>query len=416
MHVQTLQQRVGAIVTEAAAAITRENNRPVPAIAFHYWADEALALYQRNLERARRMSYLALRAVEHDLQRSFGLDRDVLAATHPQQLKSIVDGQLAAYLGDGIDKLQMTQHKTVLSLCKDILRLPERNGEPDCDTGVRSQRQFRRDPVSARQFVVPERRVRRAGRAVHARHGVGGVEQRCAENLAQVDAHFVADNIRSPRSKCSSRSARRSTARACTTHVDEVGGPRRTGTLRSSNNFLLDGTCPSSAGPGVHAPRKSTRSRTAMTGSRAATSPGTNAVADLAGRGLYGDYRLVVLPSALDIISPIPAICATSRSTRLRLGRRFAGQRRRSCATAHHRAARRRRAVITSSSNSVGAAAMVARPAATQGSVARLPAAATAGWHFAAWSGACSGLARRATVSMEAPAPGVRPSSTTIRA
>lgn len=401
-HVGTLEQHVSAVVVEAGAAITRETNRPVPAIAFHYWADETLALYQRQLERARRLSYLAMRAVEHDLQRSLGLDHDVLAASHPQQLKNLVDTRLAGYLADGIDKLVPTQHFTVLSLCKDVLRLPELNHEPDCDTGPKSQRQFREILLSPANALFENGAYVGQALPFTLDPALSGVEQRCAENLAQVDAHFVADNLVAPLTvQLEKRETFHSTA--CSTHVGEVGGPTQDGTLRSSNNLLLDGTVPQFGADRVFTPAQVGALKDGNDGFESSDTPGANAVPDLAGRGLYGDYRLVVLPKA---VSAITSDSGDLRDIKIRLDyisvadtpgtppvvvaplviQKLDGD-----------------GQLISTPNNVSATCTGGAPNCTQGSVAQLAAAASSGWHFGDWSGACSGSTASCAVSMDGP-------------
>ena len=401
-HVQTLQEHVSATVTEAAAAVTRETNRPVPAIAFHYWADENLAIYQRRLERARRMSYLALRAVEHDVQRSFELDHDVLAASHPQQLKDIVDTRLAAYLADGIDKLVPTQHFTVLSLCKDVLRLPELNGETDCDTGVKSQRQFREILFAPANALFENGAYVGQALPFSLDAALSGVQQRCAENLAQVDAHFVADNLIAPLTvQLEKRETFYSTA--CSTHVGEVGGPTQDGTLRSSNNLLLDGTVPQFGQDRVFTPAQINALKDGNDGFESSDTPGTNAVPDLAGRGVYGDYRLIVLPQAIAAIS---SDSGDLRDIKIRLDYVSVADTGGTPPVVVAPLSLYQldgNGQLISTPNSLSATCSGGAPSCTQGSVAQLAAGAASGWHFADWSGACTGFNSSCAVSMEGP-------------
>jgi hypothetical protein len=81
------------IVLEAPAAMDRENSRPSIPFSFHYWLDERISTYERLFERAKRYTYIGLRATEYDLQRTYKTVQTgkpergaVLAATHPQQL------------------------------------------------------------------------------------------------------------------------------------------------------------------------------------------------------------------------------------------------------------------------------------------------------------------------------------------
>jgi len=140
-HARVLQSRASAKATEAIAALAREAALPRPLLAFHYWAAETFELFQRRMARARRMTYLFLRAVEHDLQRNYNLDAAVINATHPQQLHDIAMG-LGDELIHGMEQRRPEPSFRIVSLCKDVLRLPELNHETDCN-GPKSQRRFR---------------------------------------------------------------------------------------------------------------------------------------------------------------------------------------------------------------------------------------------------------------------------------
>jgi hypothetical protein len=59
------------ILLEAPIAIDREQNRPTLPIAFHYWLPDEMFDYRFKLDRARRYTYLAMRAAEYDLQKTF---------------------------------------------------------------------------------------------------------------------------------------------------------------------------------------------------------------------------------------------------------------------------------------------------------------------------------------------------------
>ena len=93
------------------------------------------------MARARRMTYLFLRAVEHDLQKIEGLDTAVLGAVHPEQLSQIAL-LLGGELGDGMEKRHPGAMSKVISLCQDVLQLPALNGERTCDE-PKSRQQFR---------------------------------------------------------------------------------------------------------------------------------------------------------------------------------------------------------------------------------------------------------------------------------
>jgi hypothetical protein len=105
---------------ELPIALTREQTRPSIPIAFHYWLDERIATYQRQLETARRYSYLALRAVEYDKQESYvavaagkPVRGAVIGATLPAALSAQLDLMIAQTATKRIkDQLPSLQHVT----------------------------------------------------------------------------------------------------------------------------------------------------------------------------------------------------------------------------------------------------------------------------------------------------------------
>src|SRR5262249_37945000 len=135
-----------------------------------------------------------LRAVEHDLQANFQKDDDIITATHPEQLNTVATF-LAGELSHGFDLRNPAPDHTVLSICSDVLRLPERNGEANCDQPS-SAAQFRQilfSPVNA----VYQEDGSYLGQAIPFRltpelamQGLPGFTTRCAERLTAVDARF----------------------------------------------------------------------------------------------------------------------------------------------------------------------------------------------------------------------------------
>jgi hypothetical protein len=400
-HAATIHNRLFASVREAGAAIARETGRLRPRIAFHYWAQEKLEIFQRRMARARRMTYLYLRGVEHDLQRNFQLADDVLAASHPEQLNQIAL-QLSGFLSNGIEKRVPARKHVALSLCNDVLRLPERHGELDCDQPKSAQR-FRELVFSPANAMYKEDGTY-LGQALPftltpelAGRGHPAVFSRCAERLAEVDASFVNDAL----SLMPVLLAKRETfySDTCSDHLGEIG-PIQEGTLRSSNNLLVEG-------PAAHFGRDFEWARADINALRFdrptfidRDPPGTNAVRDLGGRGLYGDYALIVPPATLndlvanpgslkDIqvrfdyvsvadqgVAPPPATRALSISYLDGDGQ-----------------------VLSNLGGNAVSATCTASCA--DGSVSTLTATTATGWHFGGWTGACTGAATTCTVAMD---------------
>lgn len=401
-HVATIHNRLFASVREAGAAIARETDRLRPRIAFHYWAQEKLEIFQRRMARARRMTYLYLRAVEHDLQRNFQLDDDVIGATHPEQLHQIAL-QLGGFLSNGIEKRVPGRKHVTLSLCNDVLRLPERNGEIDCDQpGSTSAQRFRELLFSPANAMYKEDGAY-LGQAIPftltpdlAGQGHPAVFSRCVERLAEVDASFVNDAL----TLMPVMLAKRETfySDTCADHVGEIG-PVQAGTLRSSNNLLVEG-------PAAHFGRDFDWARAdinALEFDRTVFEdrdpPGTNAVRDLGGRGLYGDYALILPPGTLVDLVANPG---TLRDILLRFDYVSVADQGVATPPVTHDLTisyldGNDQPLTNLNGNAVSATCTV-NCAST--SVSTLTATAAPGWHFAGWTGACTGASTICAAAM----------------
>lgn len=393
-RVQTLQSRASARAIEAQAALAREAAVTRPRLAFHYWADEALELYQRRMARARRMTYLYLRAVEHDLQRSFDLDAVVLDAAHPQQLHDI-----AVSLGDelthGMEQRRPERSFKVLSLCEDVLRLPELFDELDCN-GDRSARRFREIVFAPANAVYEEGEYLGQSIPLRLTPELVNLTTRCAERLAEVDAHVVGEFNAG---LVTVKLAKRETffSETCRDHVADIG-PVQEGTLHSSNNLLRGGEASAFS-------RDREWTRVQINAGSDATDrtfetrgpPGEHASAGLAGRGLYGDYMLIVPSAALaqmissgdirDIKLRFDFVSIEDNGPVPPLGRRQLAIEQRDGNGA---------ALPGGTGNRVDATCVSCEVSST----ATVTAVPASGWRFGGWGGACTGSASTCEVKM----------------
>src|SRR5262249_59333856 len=65
----------------------REENRTFGGYAFHYWFDEKIDRFRRDFDWAKRLTYLAMRAIEYEFQQSTPLRTAILSAQSPDQLE-----------------------------------------------------------------------------------------------------------------------------------------------------------------------------------------------------------------------------------------------------------------------------------------------------------------------------------------
>lgn len=110
---------------EGAAALAREANRPVGGYAHHYWLDEKISRFRTEFEWSRRLTFLAMRAVEYEFQQSLPLRTQILTATHPDQLEQAVLALQQEQASRSINRRRPEEQSLVLSLRDDVLRVPD---------------------------------------------------------------------------------------------------------------------------------------------------------------------------------------------------------------------------------------------------------------------------------------------------
>lgn len=397
-HVTTLRNRANSTVREASAALDREESQPRPRLAFHYWADENLEIYQRRMERARRITYLFLRAVEYDHQRNFHKDDAVLTAAHPEQLGTVAEF-LTHQMASGNNQLAPEPDHVVLSLCKDILRLPQRYNEDDCQQ-PQSSRRFREILFSPANALFEDNHYmgqslpftlspELAGRARHPR------TPHCAERLAQASARFLGE-LDFLQILLYKREAYYS--QTCGDAPSELGEIQY-GTLRSSQNILLNGD---------EAQFEQDRHWVA-TGLGALPwdlsfetlqSIPENSQLSLAGRGLYGDYAVVVPYTMMQQLSAQPESIDDILIRLDHIGR-MPVQRQQPDPTPPLQ-----QSIASLDDNGVpiagnpGGNRIDVANCCTRDTVANLTAVPAEGWSFGEWTGACTGSGTSCSILM----------------
>ncbi len=135
--VQLLNSRRSAERTllEGRAVSAREAERFIPSYAHHYWLDEHIDSFERDFEHAKRVAFLALKAVEYEFQQSLALRESVLAASTPEELQGAVVEMRQEQVTRTINSRRPEESQLVLSLRDQILQLSE---EEDAEPGERA--------------------------------------------------------------------------------------------------------------------------------------------------------------------------------------------------------------------------------------------------------------------------------------
>jgi len=111
----------------------------------HFWLDQSISDYHGHLEAARRLTYLALRALEYEAQVSLNLDNATLTAAVPSALQTVlndiktVNAPLAGQLG-----VSISDQTVVLSLRDEILKISQSTANVPGDVALTPVQQFQR--------------------------------------------------------------------------------------------------------------------------------------------------------------------------------------------------------------------------------------------------------------------------------
>jgi hypothetical protein len=178
---------------EARVIIDRERGRTLPSVAHHYWTDEKVDRFRREFDRARRLTYLAMRAVEYEFQQSLGLRSAILTAVHPYELEQIVNALDVERATRTINARRPAAGIEVLSLRTDIVGL---QGLEAAGPGERTDSSTRRlqTIITSPEYAVWDEDHNYIGQGIpfNLRES-GALRHRCAERLWRVSATIQGD-------------------------------------------------------------------------------------------------------------------------------------------------------------------------------------------------------------------------------
>lgn len=308
-----LARAVSRQVKEGKAAIAREEGRTLPSVAHHYWVDEKIARFQRDFGRAKRFTYLAMRAVEYEFQQSLGLRTQILTAEHPDDLVEALDILDAERATRSINSRRPAPGTEVLSLRSDILGLGNLYDDPDTsgertDPGTRRLQALLTSPESAYYDENGEY----LGQAIPFTVAESGaLRYRCGERLWRVTATIQGDltDVDEPRGQVYLLKRNVFESQWCEGLGDGTSYQQGS-TAGGSNLFTADATTVGRQGseftPALIYPwynvRRSDFYRDDYT---------QGSSEELAGRGLYGEY--VLLFPNYGMLEP-PADCPESNT------------------------------------------------------------------------------------------------------
>jgi hypothetical protein len=184
------------LVDEAEGQLAIENGIDGTPPHLHYWLDQDISDYHRHMEYARRLTYLALRALEYEAQQSVGHRDDILTARRPEDLGSVcdfIDGWTSPDAG-GIGRATETV-KVAMSLRDEILEMQQlaRFTSPLGTTAEQAFKAYLQSDAAK----MYDRNGNYLGRGIRFSlnpDSWGGSEFACAERIWRIQDSLVMDN------------------------------------------------------------------------------------------------------------------------------------------------------------------------------------------------------------------------------
>ncbi|MEQ8279655.1 MAG: hypothetical protein RMA76_04925 [Deltaproteobacteria bacterium] len=310
-----LEATVERLIREGRAAVSREVGSMIRPLAGERWIDERLDTLESTMRIARRATYLAVRAVEYEYQSSLALRADVIAAQRPDQLSAVLDELASTAATRRIEGNAPRELLVVLSLRDHLLQLEDRSGAPDGELNLSATQRFR-------LLLADERFAHRDDDGTYLGQripftigplsalGLGDASgipifatQDCAERLWSVNASILGeDALRGGGSFTRLNLLKRNTfySQWCT---DDHPDPMQVASVYPSKNLFKDpivggeSQATTSGGDGESIARVQAYTNVGRSALEA-EAYAQGATAELAGRGVYGDYALF-LPAEL---------------------------------------------------------------------------------------------------------------------
>ena len=286
------ERELPRLIVEGRAAVAREQGRRLPSVAHPYWYDDAVVTFSREQLRAKRLTFLALKAVEYDFQISLPLRAAIVGAMHPDQLKAVLETLHSYHDTLKIRGKVPTELAFERSAAGDLLRL---DYDPNGPVGLQTRGERFRAAVLSPNAAFYDAGGHYIGQAIPFTLSDNNVPDtlQCAERLWAVTANVIGDSL-TAESTVKLKLFKRNTA------YSKVCGPAggwQIGRVRPSLDiFGLQPISGNAAAQFTAGTITAWNNLDSQSFSNAGTQGGTT---ELAGRGVYGDYILLI-PFAAD--------------------------------------------------------------------------------------------------------------------
>jgi hypothetical protein len=164
-HLAEAKSSAATYFDEGLAALEAARNRYVAPLTHHLWLDETIDGFLRQMRLARRVVYLAVRAVEYETQQSLA-DRDsVLTAATPADLRRVLENLWTTAATRGVNGRRPTDLKVVLSLRRHLLQLADTSDQPEGWQSLTEIERFRM-LLQSQRYAVHDRNGRYLGQRI----------------------------------------------------------------------------------------------------------------------------------------------------------------------------------------------------------------------------------------------------------
>jgi hypothetical protein len=293
-----LVSEVQRAYAEGSAAVGHEARNRAPTFSHSYWYSEKADAYLREFEWAKRLVYLAMRAVEYEFQGSLGLRTSILTASYPDQLEQALLELKREVATRAINRRRPEEASVVWSLRDELLGIADMSGSPDSGERNFTPVQTFRERLWDKKFSIYDKNGVWVGQGLPFTVAPqGALLDRCAERVWRVTATIQGDGLSEKQPGAAIKVLKRNTF---TSQWCEGRKPQNSneamqiGHLQPSRNLFRDLSDDVPAGE-------------TEAYSTAAVYPWFNvrrsdfykvsyrdgASEELAGRGLYGDYILL---------------------------------------------------------------------------------------------------------------------------
>lgn len=190
-----LSSRLSRTLAESRVTVNREAARVLAPLdsAYHDSYVYDFERFERLLSWSKRLTYLAMLAVEYEAQASLGLRQEILAASNPEDLAQVIEQLQREQATRSINGQRPEEGRQVLSLRDEILRISDRDEPAIGEWQISASERFTNLLLDETSTVYDEH-GNRIGKGIRfSLTPDGALEHRCAERLWSVNATVVGD-------------------------------------------------------------------------------------------------------------------------------------------------------------------------------------------------------------------------------